>query len=261
MSLLNLMGQVASSNYPTLYMVHSEVMDEAIKRKGVFDGVVGTLVPASGGETREFTVDTKSEPIVRKDRFRYHNWDDTAEYILRRKDGEETVERQVTRVGKSPRGMILIPMCAPFTRKNTKNPWDNSDNWRITRNLFNKNERWFNESNFLNFVAPVFFGCISIAIFGGISHFRKGEESTSLQRGFVMSWLIVGFLFGPIAGSISKWVADYGDEIMIYRDVFDIFIKTLKFIFLYAVTLVPAVGGLIVVCQELLQYGSCTRIG
>ena len=43
MSLVNLMGQIATSEYPTLFMVHSAEMDEAKRPGGFSDGVIGTV--------------------------------------------------------------------------------------------------------------------------------------------------------------------------------------------------------------------------
>jgi hypothetical protein len=43
MSLVNLASQIATADYPAMYMIQSPVMDEARRRGGVFDGAVGTL--------------------------------------------------------------------------------------------------------------------------------------------------------------------------------------------------------------------------
>lgn len=43
MSLVNLVGGLVTPSYPTLFLVHSSIMDEARNRESVFDGVVGSL--------------------------------------------------------------------------------------------------------------------------------------------------------------------------------------------------------------------------
>lgn len=44
MSLVNLLGAAFTPSYPALYMIHSDVMEEAERRGSRFDGVVGRLV-------------------------------------------------------------------------------------------------------------------------------------------------------------------------------------------------------------------------
>jgi len=44
MSAVNLMGSIASPGYDYLSVVHSSVLDEAVGRGAVIDGVVGSLV-------------------------------------------------------------------------------------------------------------------------------------------------------------------------------------------------------------------------
>ncbi|KAK3934875.1 hypothetical protein QBC46DRAFT_347178 [Diplogelasinospora grovesii] len=45
MTVVNLLAQIASTDYPNVYMVGSPEMEEARGRGGVFDGVVGNLEP------------------------------------------------------------------------------------------------------------------------------------------------------------------------------------------------------------------------
>ncbi|KAJ6014485.1 hypothetical protein N7540_009076 [Penicillium herquei] len=43
MSVMNLVGNLVTPSYPSAYLVHTEIMDEAIKRGGHFDTIVGKL--------------------------------------------------------------------------------------------------------------------------------------------------------------------------------------------------------------------------
>jgi len=45
MTIVNLLAQIASTEYPKLYMVWTPEMEEARRRGGVFGGTVGRLVP------------------------------------------------------------------------------------------------------------------------------------------------------------------------------------------------------------------------
>lgn len=52
MSFINLIGNLVTPNYSAIYMIRSEVMDEATARGGKFDGVIG-IVPTIDDHTGE----------------------------------------------------------------------------------------------------------------------------------------------------------------------------------------------------------------
>ncbi|KAI5786861.1 hypothetical protein FPQ18DRAFT_74871 [Pyronema domesticum] len=60
MSLLNILCGFLTPAYPAVYMVRNTVMDEAIKRGGVFDGIVGVLI--------EEQIDESKMPIIKFNR-------------------------------------------------------------------------------------------------------------------------------------------------------------------------------------------------
>jgi hypothetical protein len=65
MSILNLISQITTADYPNLYMVESPEMEEARRHGGTFDGVVGSLVrddDAKGGYPT-YKVKTARAPI------------------------------------------------------------------------------------------------------------------------------------------------------------------------------------------------------
>jgi hypothetical protein len=57
MSLLNMLCGFLTPSYPAIYMVRNTVMDEAIKRGGVFGGIVGELI--------EEKIDESKMPIIK----------------------------------------------------------------------------------------------------------------------------------------------------------------------------------------------------
>lgn len=65
MSLMNLMSALTTPSYSTLFMVHNEVMDEAIRHGARFDGVVGRLCPdsLSGMDIAIISVPNDSPPL------------------------------------------------------------------------------------------------------------------------------------------------------------------------------------------------------
>lgn len=45
MSIVNLLGNLSTADFPAIYLVHSPELDEAKAQGGEFDGVIGTVVP------------------------------------------------------------------------------------------------------------------------------------------------------------------------------------------------------------------------
>lgn len=115
---------------------------------------------------------------------------------------------------------------------------------------------------------------ICIAIVGGISHFDPGSSSVS-QRGWVMSWIVVGGVIGNIVFSDDdsdrrillshRSIAQYLSEFLGLDDA-DWGIKwQVTFGLLLALPLLvaffaPAVGGMITVGQMLNEYGICQEL-
>ena len=59
MSFLNLVGQIATADYPTLYVVRSDTLEEAARHGGHFDGMVGRLIESS---KEKWVVETVKKP-------------------------------------------------------------------------------------------------------------------------------------------------------------------------------------------------------
>ncbi|ORY10866.1 hypothetical protein BCR34DRAFT_566129 [Clohesyomyces aquaticus] len=251
MSILNLIAQISSPDYPTLYLIHTEIMDEAIRRGGHFEGVIGYL--KSGNplpqiqnrrtgpwKATKHTEDTEATLFP------------TSSWILRNAQpmGDEQHQEFLIRTryfggSRSAKvGWISVPSCEYFATRIERSSSRQPLEWGARRS------RW---SFRLHFLAPVIFGCISITIVGIISRFHKGNSSTSLQRGFTMAWLVVGMVFGALSIPISKRLREHEYGIS------DLTKKWLTLL-LYGGFLVPAIGGLVVVCRMIIEYGTCTRI-
>lgn len=68
MSIINLLGTMITPDYPCVYLVRSEIMDEAFRRQGAkFEGMVATLLPdpVTGAKHVEFCVDEDQRIFVR----------------------------------------------------------------------------------------------------------------------------------------------------------------------------------------------------
>jgi len=94
-------------------------------------------------------------------------------------------------------------------------------------------------------ILALFFAFIPLIIVGCLSRFAR-RSSTSLQRGFTMSWLAVGILYGMAVG-----LYDIGGRID--NDIPAVTVGSIL------VVSVPALGGMVVVGMMLRDFGICTR--
>lgn len=243
MSVLNLLGQIACAEYSTLFLVHSDVMDEARRRGGVFDGVVGSLKAPDNKRTANWEL--PGPWIVRESPLAQGS---CVKYIIQKESeskGDEAKEFDMVRAQDVKYGAkIFIPSCSPVRAL------PNIDIPSISGRIEDRHAR---TSDFLDEYAPLTFGAISLLIVGLMTRFRKGTDSTELQRGFTMSWLVVGMVFGFLTRSMSKLVLGV-------KGVWSAIKRVIGFVLLYGVLLVPAIGGLTVVCEMIMSYGTCTRI-
>ena len=92
---------------------------------------------------------------------------------------------------------------------------------------------------------------LPLIIVGVMSGFRSGDSGTAAQRGFILSWLVLGSI------SSSLWLKITLPVLTIRgNDPWDIF-------WFYCISFplwLPAIGGMVMVGLELQEYGVCTRI-
>jgi len=97
-----------------------------------------------------------------------------------------------------------------------------------------------------------FLAVVPIIIVGGLSRFAAGN-STAIERGFTMFWLVAGVWYG---------VLTFGNKLSLFPRYGRLSTSTFKFIWDFVWILfsgVPAVGGMVVVGMMLHQFGECTR--
>jgi hypothetical protein len=99
------------------------------------------------------------------------------------------------------------------------------------------------------FVVGLLLGSTLLAIIGGLTGFQK-RDSTPLERGFTMSWLVVSILFGPFGTAFH--LANVTSEINAR------FSLVLTFTILFGT---PAIGGMVVVGRMIHKFGICTLLG
>lgn len=251
MSILNLFGQLATPDYPTFYMVHSEEMDEARRRGAYFDGMVGSL---------SATVDTTSPWIV-------EDIPQSTDVALHQERSVEQNAQDSTHTTSNPAlrlcttflnkysneykalHPVQVPSCSRFLRKHPPSDRD----WTNSR----KQQRIKSRTPLI-FWAPLAFGLISLLIIGLLSRFRTGRSTTS-QRAWIMSWLVVGMIMGGLSNRMSLVLIPELKSATNSR-LSSFVWRLLGFAALFGICLAPAVGGIVVVGQMISSYGRCIRI-
>jgi hypothetical protein len=89
-------------------------------------------------------------------------------------------------------------------------------------------------------------GFTPFVIVGALSKFQS-RQSTSMERGFTISWIVVSVLFGPIYKFFYQILDP--DQRMAFAIVFAIVFGT------------PAIGGMVVVGKMIKDFGACSLIG
>jgi hypothetical protein len=228
MSILNLTANLLTPEYPMLFMVQSDGM--RIRQLGYskpqFDGIVGTIVPENARTDNSGFYDTISaRDILRKQGKCQGMVQIPEDYVEDQSDGE-----------------LEVLVLGSFGRHETTPTFDRTQK---IRNLV----------AIAIGIAALVIPYVLIAIF---SHgFETGTESTTLQRGFVMSWLVVGQVFGAISGWLGHSDSTVGN---IFYD-YELGTKEGYFSLLLLVAVIaPAVGGFVVVGLMIKQFGSCVLV-
>lgn len=122
---------------------------------------------------------------------------------------------------------------------------------------------------------PALLGLIPLAIIGAMSRFRAGD-STSVERGFTMAWLVVGIVYGPVVLSTTPDPGDPNEEAtksktkkahrsvkqyLLDDSACESSVPDLALIMFTLIFSPPAIGGMVVVARMISQYGICSQIG
>jgi hypothetical protein len=151
-----------------------------------------------------------------------------------------------------------VPSCSRFFCYGDKHGDDNFSYVKFVRGRWSTSsiERGDSESSILlTVLGPILFGGLSLMVVGILSHFKKGTKSTSLERGFTMSWLAVGMACGYVSQHMSSFLTKKDDG------PFKRFGKGIGAALMFGVFLVPSLGGFVMVGKMVLEYGSCSRVG
>ena len=220
MSLINLISNLLTPEYPALYMVKNDVMIEASRRLGSkFEGVVGTVqsertVVDSSGKV-EWIIAKNGSISVKID----GSWVTNILPRTPKKTKKYHYRRKIVRQTPIERPIMMIPSCSEY--KSTVQ----------------------GANQFLSSTVPCYaatgVSLVSIAIVGALSHFNPGE-STHAQRVWTMTWLVFGIAFSSLSLTM-----DSGG-----------FLERLGSTIYGAASF----GGFVVVGQMLRDYGHCIRL-
>lgn len=249
-SLINFLGSLLTSEYETIFLVHSSLMDEMISRGGISDGVVGSIhAPAEveeqtavpRAETRTETSGIKVIFGGSEDSLTCHesmNQSGRLEcYSIRPWAAPEPGKRSrlfffswpvwgalSARTPKqvSVNSTISIPSHPPFTRLTPPS-----------------NQRFLNILSFTLLVVAVATPYIVIGVLSGF----KSNQATGTQKSFTLNWLILGQVQGYIVGDVEKLTGNKSA------------LKGLLYVFLCYGSY--CLCALVVVAQEMIEFGTC----
>ena len=272
MTLVNLIGNVITPEYPKAYLVHSAIMDEAKQCSSArFEGIVGTIESSTDSldavfEGSEDTLEGAVETHVILDQVTKHKTthsfkaafekDNVGRMLLLRGDNcpaEEVVFDAGDKInnfkGTNPT-TIEIAAGPDYVAKRT-NEGPKALDW-----------------------GAFFVGCLAFLIVGIMTHFKPGG-STLVQRGSSMMWIASGigwrlgyqFLFQKntedgILSTLDRLAAEsvLGNIALtlLYPAVY--LVDRLMNPVATLLALVPPIGGFVVVAQMLREYGTCIQI-
>ena len=236
MSGLNLIANLVTPHYPTMYLVRSKVMEEAERRTGSrFNYVVGELVDEAG------TNDDAWSEIAG-----YFKHDNKVLYVA------PSAKRQKKRIEISDYSSqtIYFPACPRFQRTDdTRNMGRRS---RILSNIY--------EMGLVTFIVAA--ENIIILILSNFS----GQQSTLVQRAWIVTWLLSGYVYGVMAYLWSH-IWHYGTTRRLDFSKLSSWVKTWIIFYIPSILFIPsmvclcapAIGGFVVVSQMLQAYGICYK--
>jgi hypothetical protein len=294
MSIVNLIAALATPDYDALFLVRSEIMDEAEKRGGVFDGLVGKLIHDDilepdprclpPGIVRQKAAD---KPMLLISHGSGNQAPDPSIENLTPSDTVVEIRKYEPKhadkkdEAKEYKSWVYVPACGKFRRsrsitEDTVFPPADSREYASKELRHDRADVGYKEKDtpdrkheaLSGFFIPLGISLISILVIGILSHFAAGQ-STRAERGWTMAWLVTGMVVAPMSpglvGIYIDGLLDQWDESLekgenplgiLWMSLFSL----VCYMACTGVFFAPGVGGLVVVGQEIRAYGSCTRV-
>ncbi|MCJ1404582.1 hypothetical protein MMC11_007808 [Xylographa trunciseda] len=277
MSVVNLLGNVLTANYPYRYLVESEMMNEAIERGSKFTGVVGRVLPlrtveALGAETiTEAHGDVSTTFICRANgQYEIDKHDDIGSINRNEPDGAEHLtqngnpvtdhegDRRV--VGDPETTTLDVPNCTRFLR-HTDRLTDPPEGFTGTLLLTAPPRKAMSVSALRmlwvrSLLIYFTISAIPIAIIGGLTRFGTGSDGTRKTEGFFTAWIVGGIFLGPVItyNSFKTWVTGARQALVLTTLLGAEIMIPILF-------LVPPIAGWVYVGMQLREWGDCVYFG
>ncbi len=252
-SIINVLGSLLSNEYTSIYIVHSEIMDEMIGRGGMVDGIVGTIaVPKENFEEAD-RIQGESQCKVEGTSFVFEGSQDA----LRCRTIGDSPTQEFAIVEPEPANPIpKAPLKVRFRKsihrlfhrtKGSRAPPTAASPMTITIHSHLSFTR-LPRPRFQGLLDIIAIALLCIAIFtpyliiGVLTGFRANNATTT-QTNYALLWLVAGQMHGYFGHSdrlISRKRAIGG---------------LLFIIWAYGSY---CVGGFVIIAQELVESGMCT---
>lgn len=277
-SIINFIGSLLSSEYATIFLVHSSIMDEMIARGGFSDGTVGAVHGAVEDQTEvpgEISIGSVGAVL------KFEGSNDLLRCI-----GSSNQSFKIEPLGEKPapkqwcfvwerHGLVHYPVLTKNPIKDTPLSQEPSPKPKAAKQRRRRLWPWRKSApandkvstvsipshppftrlpptrhqTLLNLLAIILF-IVAIAtpylIIGLLSGFKQ-NKSTSLQCNFTLTWLICGQSQGYGMGdSIERWTRKRGKRAALWG---------ILIIFCFYGSY--CVCGFYVVAQEMLEFGNC----
>ncbi|KAL8744471.1 MAG: hypothetical protein Q9190_003285 [Brigantiaea leucoxantha] len=248
-SVVNLIGSLLTSEYETMYLVHSAMMDEMNNKGGICDGVVGSIEDPDSDDIRSLDGEEKTKlrglPMLfdgPNEALRFHEASQPVSSTSRALAVLNWMDKPKVRgywIGRyclskfhkskhqpqPPKATLSVPSHSSFTR--LSQPWYQTYLNLLTIVLL-----------LLSFTLPY----LIITLLTG----WKKNRSTSTARTLTLNWLICGQLQGYAVGGVERLTGRVSA------------VKALVIVFLIYGSY--TVGGLVTVAQEMIQFGLCKAL-
>ena len=260
-SVVNFFGALFTSEYETIFLVHSSIMDEMIERGGRTDGVVGTIHPPRGEslglshDKREELVEIPSKSLV------FEKQED----LLCCYDESQPSEPQVYQISPYERPVVGLKGKARrgfFTR--LSRVWSHIK-WPVsapkaspqklpTSTITIPSHPAFTRLCRSSYQVYIDLFCVGLLFLAVLMPYLiiwllsgwKANHSTSTQRNLILNWLICGLIHGYFVGNVERLTGKSGA------------LKGLLYTFLCYGSY--SVGGFVIVAEEMVESGDCQAI-
>ncbi|KAI4249389.1 MAG: hypothetical protein LQ352_005670 [Teloschistes flavicans] len=256
-SIINFIGSLLSSEYETVYLVHSSILDEMKTRGGLCDGVVGSLERPSHQQFVYVDGETDVKPQGSKMRFTHSPGELHCHEVA---EGLSKAELQVSERNHPlpPKDVWLADSWARQWREKRQKKKNETKCGMQTRSnsllcvpshsgFTRMSPLWYQSSlNVLTLVLLILALGLPYVIITILSGWHFGSKSTPTQRTFTLNWLICG----QLQGYAVSYIEAVNGKGRVMKSFVIIFISYGCY----------CTMGLTAVAQEMIEFGTCKAL-